>query len=73
MTAKERAQVVEMLRCSADTEEPLRALEVDLDMRRELTMIAVRAWDAAYRNVEPGEYRLSCLEAALAVENGANP
>jgi hypothetical protein len=73
MTKKQREQVVEMLRCAADGETPLRTIEVDLDVPRELTMIALRVWDKAYRLLKPHEYRRSCLLAAQRVEEESWP
>lgn len=73
MTKRERAQVVELLRCAADNEDSLRDIEADCDCPRRLTMEALRAWDVAYRDVNPGEYRRSCLEAAQRVEEGTWP
>lgn len=73
MNKRERSRVVELLRCAADREEPLRDVEAALDVPRSLTMDALRAWDVAYRECKPGEYRRSCLLAAQRVEDGEWP
>lgn len=73
MTKKQREQVVELLRCAADGEKSLREMEDALDAPRKLTMIALHAWDVAYRELESHEYRRSCLLAAQRVEEGWTP
>jgi hypothetical protein len=76
MTARQRAQVVELLRCAAD----LNVLNPDHGIAQATEALdSDEAWQPAYnarqaaRNDGPTEYRHTCLEAAIRIEQGWEP